>query len=107
MNQLGFFFKQLNNDFYRIRDLFLVVQENLLANDLRHKETGRLISKRIFLEIGRRFRHQIFHPAFHVIYIKIRKSRDRDDLGFRKKFFPFGYQLFQLLLGSRINLVNQ
>ena len=42
MNQLGFFFKQLNNDFHRIRDFFLIIQENLLANDLRHKETGRL-----------------------------------------------------------------
>ena len=107
MNQLGFFFKQLNNDFHRIRDFFLIIQENLLANDLRHKETCRLIGKRIFLEIGRRLRHQIFYPTFHVIYIKIRKGGDRNDLSFRKKFFPLGYQLFQFWLGGRIDLVNQ
>ena len=43
MNALGLFLKLFNHHFHRIRNFLVVIQQNLLTNDFRHKESGRFV----------------------------------------------------------------
>ena len=46
--------KRLHPHLYRVRDFLVVVEQNLLADNLRHEETGWLVGQLVLVEERRR-----------------------------------------------------
>lgn len=52
MDTLSIFLKLLHYHFYRIRNLLIIIKQNLLADNLGDKETRRFVCPLILTEIG-------------------------------------------------------
>ena len=72
-----------------------------------NEETCRLVRPLVFPKIRGRIGQQFLDPLHHIIHIELRCGRNRNNLGLRKQFLPFFYQLDQLFLVGKVNLVNE
>ena len=90
----------------RIGNLLLIVQEYLLADDLRSEEAQRLVRQRILrierLALGQSGQNPVEQPAD----IEIVQGRDRNDLGVGQNPAPLPDQLLEPLGRRQIDLVD-
>ena len=85
----------LHTNLHRIRYLFIVIEQNLLTDDFRNKETGRLIRQLILVKIGRAFRQQILYALKQYVYSELILSRNRQNLCVRQKGMPLGHNIIK------------
>ena len=107
MNLLRLFLKLLYDHFHRIGNLLVVVEQNLFPDNLIHEETGRLVRPLILSKIRRRIGQQFFDSLHHIVHIELRCSRNRNNFGLGKQFFPIFHQLYQFFLICKIYLIDE
>ena len=107
MYLLCIFLKFLHYYFYRIGNLLIIIQQDLFTDYLVDKKTGRLISPLILIKIRRGIRQEVFDPLHHIVYIKLRSCRNRNNFSLRKQLFPLFYQFHKLFLISQVYFINQ
>ena len=97
----GFYFY-----FNRVRDLFVVVLEDLLADDLVDKEACGLVGQLVFREERRTFGKCVFYSIKELRDTETLLCRNRENLGFRQLGVPESNEGLKGLLCREINFVN-
>ena len=107
MDALCVFLKLLNDHFHRIRNFLVIIQQNLLADNLRHEKTGRLVRPLVLVEVRRRIRQQVLDALHHHIHPELRNGRYWNDFGLWNQCMPFFHTFHQGILIAQINLIDK
>lgn len=62
MDMVVILFETFHDDLYRVRDLLVVIAEDLLTDNLRDEELSRLVRQLVLVEVSRTLREQFFDP---------------------------------------------
>ena len=112
------FLEALHAHLHRVGYLLVVVEQYLLADNLRHEEAGRLVGQLVLVEVGRTFGQQ-FPDAFQQhVRAKLVLRRNGQNLGLGQQRVPLLHNrsqrsittssAFSLLPSTKlVNLVNQ
>ena len=101
-----FFFKEgLYFYFDRVRNLFVVVEEDLLTDDLIYKETLGLVGELVLGEESRSFGQGILDGIEELGYAEPLLRRDGEDLRFGQLGMPESDEVLQGFLGREVNLI--
>ena len=98
--------KGFDFDFDGVRDLFIIIQENLLADDLVDKEALGLVSQLVLREERRTFGQCVLYGFEELIDPKALLRGDGEDLGFRQLVMPKRDEGLKGLLGREVNLID-
>ncbi len=95
-DQVFVFFVAIHNYLNTVRDLLLILQKNLLADEFGNKEAHGPVGERVFWKI-RRAKRQKRHYAFpQSINIQSFQSRDGKHIGIGENLLPVRFGLFHL-----------
>ena len=97
----------LHNDFDGVGNLFVVVEQNLLANDFRHEEARRFVCPLVFAEIGLGLREQFLDSGHDGVRVELDFGGDGNDFRFREAVVPGFDQCFQVFLVAQVNFVDE
>ena len=90
-----------------IRNLFVVIKQNLLTNNLAHEEACRFVGQLILFEIGWRVGQQLLDAFQQHVNTKFVGSRDGQNLRIGKQRVPLLDKVAKRLLVAHINLVDE
>jgi len=96
----------LDLDFAAVRDLLVVVAQDLFADDLRGEETQRLVRERILRVEGFAFGQQRQNPVEQAGDVESFPGRDRYDFGVGQRRAPLLDERFERLLRRQVDLVD-
>ena len=101
------FLERLHADFNRVRYLLVVIEQNLLAYYLAHKETCRFVGELVFVKIRRRVGQQLLNALQQHVDAKLILGRYGQNLSIGQQLMPQLNQVAELLLVALVNLVDK
>ena len=101
-----FLVEGLHFDFDGVRDLFVVVEEDLLADDLVDKEAFGLVGELVLGEERRSFGQGVLDGIEELGDTEPLLRGDREDLSFGELGMPESDEVFECLLRCEIDLIN-
>ena len=101
----------LHHHLDRVRHLLIIVAQDLLTDDLRHEEAGRLVRQLVLAKVSRTLGQQ-FHDALHQhVGTELIGSRDRKYFRIGQQSVPLLHKVAQLrsdvLALQHVNLVDE
>jgi len=101
------FLELLHHHFDRIGNLLVVITQDLLADNLRHKEARGLVGKLVFVEICGAFGQQLADAFHEDIGAKLVLGRDGQYLGIGQQRVPSLHDIAQTLLVGLVDLIDE
>ena len=74
MNMVLILLETLNDNLYRVRNLFVVIAEDLLTDNLRDEELSRFVRKLVLVEISRTLREQFLDTLHEHVDAELIRS---------------------------------
>ena len=88
MNAVVILLERVTSYLNRVRYLLVVIQQNLLPYNLRHKEAGRFVSQLVFVKESRTFGQQFLNTLQQHLRAKLVLRRDGQNLRIRQQRMP-------------------
>src|SRR5690554_7505560 len=102
VDTLRCFLKFLYNNFYRVGDFLLIIEQYFLTNDFRYKKALRLVGKRILIKIGGRLGSEFQNALVKLVYIEFVQCQDRKSTRLNSSHVRISYAVFCLKKKKKI-----
>ena len=99
--------KRLHLNLYRVRNLLVVVEQNLLADYLRHEEACWFVGQLVLVEERRRVGQKLLNAAHEHVDAKLVLGRYGKNLGIGQQRVPLLNGVAECLLVALVNLVDE
>ena len=99
--------ERLHLHLYRVRNLLVVVEQNLLADNLRDEEACGLVRELVLIEERRRVGQQLLDAAHEHVDAELVLRRDGENLGVWQQRVPALHGVAERLLVALVNLVDE
>ena len=99
--------EHVNAHLHRVRNLLVIVEQNLLAYNLRHEEASWLVGELILVKVRGRRWQQLLNALHQDVGAKLVLCRYGQNLGVGKQRVPFLHDVAELFLLAHVDLVDE
>ena len=101
------FLEALHTDLDAVGDLLVVVEEYLLADDLRDEELGGLVCQLVLVEVWRTLGQEFLDACQDGLHVEPVQRRYGQNLRLGQNLMPLLHERDQILLVGQVNLVDE